>query len=111
MSLNHNCRYGTHRYSVFSDETECPAQWKPGSTTGRPNRKLSHLTNPNGFAAALDGGARIDRDLAPRCGNADGYFWFVARKKRDIVRRRGEDIAGAELGRVVNLAATAATRP
>ena len=30
----------------------------------------------------------------------DGYFFFVARKK-DIIRRRGENIAGAELDRVV----------
>ncbi|MGZ8211131.1 MAG: class I adenylate-forming enzyme family protein, partial [Burkholderiales bacterium] len=30
----------------------------------------------------------------------DGYFFFVSRKK-DIIRRRGENIAGAELDRVV----------
>ena len=30
----------------------------------------------------------------------DGYFWFVARKK-DIIRKRGENISGAELDRVV----------
>ena len=28
--------------------------------------------------------------------DADGYFWFVARKK-DIIRKRGENISGAEL--------------
>ena len=32
----------------------------------------------------------------------DGYFFFVSRKK-DIIRRRGENIAGAELDRVVDL--------
>ncbi len=32
--------------------------------------------------------------------DADNYFWFVARKK-DIIRRRGENIAGAELDRVI----------
>jgi crotonobetaine/carnitine-CoA ligase len=37
-------------------------------------------------------------DLAWR--DADGYFWFVARKK-DIIRKRGENISGAELDRVV----------
>jgi crotonobetaine/carnitine-CoA ligase len=31
----------------------------------------------------------------------DGYFFFVSRKK-DIIRRRGENIAGAELDRVVD---------
>ena len=30
----------------------------------------------------------------------DGYFFFVSRKK-DIIRRRGENIAGAELDRVI----------
>ena len=32
--------------------------------------------------------------------DADGYFFFVARKK-DIIRRRGENIAGAELDRII----------
>jgi crotonobetaine/carnitine-CoA ligase len=31
----------------------------------------------------------------------DNYFWFVARKK-DIIRKRGENISGAELDRVIN---------
>ena len=30
----------------------------------------------------------------------DGYFYFVARKK-DIIRRRGENISGAEIDRVI----------
>lgn len=30
----------------------------------------------------------------------EGYYWFVARKK-DIIRRRGENISGAELDRVI----------
>ncbi len=38
-------------------------------------------------------------DLGRR--DADGYFWFVARKK-DIIRKRGENISGAELDRVVS---------
>ena len=37
-------------------------------------------------------------DLVRR--DEDGYFFFVARKK-DIIRRRGENIAGAELDRVI----------
>jgi carnitine-CoA ligase len=32
----------------------------------------------------------------------DGYFFFVSRKK-DIIRRRGENIAGAELDRVIGM--------
>ena len=37
-------------------------------------------------------------DLAWR--DTDGYYWFVARKK-DIIRKRGENISGAELDRVI----------
>ena len=37
-------------------------------------------------------------DLVRR--DADGYFFFVSRK-RDIIRRRGENISGAELDRVI----------
>lgn len=37
-------------------------------------------------------------DLVKRDG--DGYYWFISRK-RDIIRRRGENIAAAELDRVV----------
>ena len=37
-------------------------------------------------------------DLVKR--DADGYYSFVSRKK-DIIRRRGENIAGAELDRVI----------
>lgn len=37
-------------------------------------------------------------DLVRR--DANGCFWFVTRKK-DIIRRRGENIAGAELDRVI----------
>jgi crotonobetaine/carnitine-CoA ligase len=32
--------------------------------------------------------------------DADGYFYFVTRKK-DMIRRRGENIAGAEIDRVL----------
>jgi crotonobetaine/carnitine-CoA ligase len=33
--------------------------------------------------------------------DADGFFFFVSRKK-DVIRRRGENIAGAELDRVID---------
>lgn len=110
MSLNHNGIYGTHRYSVFSDETEYPARRNPGSTTSGSDRKLSHLTNPNDVAAALNGGARADRGRARRRSHADGHFCMVARKKHGG-RRPGEDLCAVELDRIVNLAATAATQP
>ncbi len=40
-----------------------------------------------------------DGDLAKK--TSDGYFYFVARKK-DIIRRRGENISGAELDRAMS---------
>ena len=49
-------------------------------------------------AAFADGGWFRTGDLARR--DADGYYWFVARQK-DIIRKRGENIAGAELDRVI----------
>ncbi|APW38776.1 long-chain fatty acid--CoA ligase [Rhodoferax koreense] len=48
--------------------------------------------------AAFRDGWFLTGDLAQM--DADGYFWFVARKK-DIIRKRGENISGAELDRVV----------
>ena len=48
--------------------------------------------------AAFRDGWFLTGDLV-RC-DADGYFYFVSRKK-DIIRRRGENIAGAELDRVI----------
>jgi carnitine-CoA ligase len=47
--------------------------------------------------AFVDGWFRTG-DVVKR--DEDGYFFFVCRKK-DIIRRRGENIAGAELDRVI----------
>lgn len=49
--------------------------------------------------ASFKDGWFLTGDLGRR--DADGYFWFVARKK-DIIRRRGENISGAEIDRVVS---------
>ena len=48
--------------------------------------------------AAFRDGWFLTGDLA--YVDTDNYFWFVARKK-DIIRRRGENISGAELDRVI----------
>lgn len=53
---------------------------------------------PEQTKAAFRDGWFLTGDLGRR--DADGYFWFVARKK-DIIRKRGENISGAELDRVV----------
>ena len=54
---------------------------------------------PDETAAAFRDGWFMTGDLGRR--DADGYFWFVARKK-DIIRKRGENISGAELDRVIS---------
>jgi carnitine-CoA ligase len=48
--------------------------------------------------ASFRDGWFLTGDLAWKDG--DGYLWFVARKK-DIIRKRGENISGAELDRVI----------
>lgn len=58
-----------------------------------------YYRDPEQTAAAFaDGGWFRTGDLAWR--DADGDCWFVARA-RDIIRKRGENIAGAELDRVL----------
>ncbi|HUN28137.1 MAG TPA: AMP-binding protein [Steroidobacteraceae bacterium] len=57
-----------------------------------------YLDDPEQTAAAFRDGWFLTGDLV-RC-DADGYFYFVARKK-DIIRRRGENISGAELDRII----------
>jgi crotonobetaine/carnitine-CoA ligase len=58
-----------------------------------------YLNDPEQTAAAFRDGWFLTGDLVKR--DAEGYFFFVARKK-DIIRRRGENISGAELDRVVS---------
>jgi crotonobetaine/carnitine-CoA ligase len=57
-----------------------------------------YYREPAMTAAAFRDGWFLTGDLARR--DAEGYFWFVARKK-DIIRKRGENISGAELDRVI----------
>jgi crotonobetaine/carnitine-CoA ligase len=58
-----------------------------------------YLNDPEQTSAAYRDGWFLTGDLARR--DAEGYFYFVARKK-DIIRRRGENISGAELDRVLS---------
>jgi crotonobetaine/carnitine-CoA ligase len=57
-----------------------------------------YFRDPEQTRAAFRDGWFLTGDLVKR--DADGYFYFVSRKK-DIIRRRGENIAGAELDQVV----------
>jgi crotonobetaine/carnitine-CoA ligase len=57
-----------------------------------------YYRDPEATKAAFKDDWFLTGDLVRR--DADGYYWFVARKK-DIIRRRGENISGAELDRVM----------
>jgi crotonobetaine/carnitine-CoA ligase len=57
-----------------------------------------YYRDPEQTRNAFRDGWFLTGDLGWR--DADGYFWFVARKK-DIIRKRGENISGAELDRVI----------
>jgi crotonobetaine/carnitine-CoA ligase len=59
-----------------------------------------YFRDPEQTRAAFRDGWFLTGDLVRR--DADGYFYFVSRKK-DIIRRRGENIAGAELDRVIGM--------
>ena len=59
-----------------------------------------YYRDPEQTAAAFRGAWFMTGDMVRR--DRDGFYYFVARKK-DIIRRRGENIAGAELDRVVGL--------
>lgn len=57
-----------------------------------------YYRDPEQTAAAVRDGWFLTGDLAWR--DSEGYFWFVARKK-DIIRKRGENVSGAQLDRVI----------
>ncbi len=57
-----------------------------------------YFRDPEQTRAAFHDGWFKTGDLVSR--DADDYFTFVSRKK-DIIRRRGENIAGAEIDRVI----------
>jgi len=57
-----------------------------------------YYRDPDQTAASFLDGWFKTGDLVKR--DADGYYYFVARKK-DIIRRRGENISGAEIDRVI----------
>jgi len=57
-----------------------------------------YYKDPEQTAAAMHDGWFATGDLVKR--DADGFYYFVARKK-DIIRRRGENISGAEIDRVI----------
>ncbi|WP_137918125.1 AMP-binding protein [Hydrogenophaga sp. 2FB] len=63
-----------------------------------PVAMLGYFRDPEQTALAFHGGWLKTGDLVRR--DADGWFFYASRKK-DIIRRRGENIAGAELDMVI----------
>jgi crotonobetaine/carnitine-CoA ligase len=64
-----------------------------------PTIMQGYYRDPEQTAAAFRDGWFLTGDVV-RC-DADGYFYFASRKQ-DIIRRRGENISGAELDRVIS---------
>jgi len=65
-----------------------------------PIAMKGYYRDPEQSAAAFRDGWFATGDLV-RCDD-NGFYYFVARRK-DIIRKRGENIAGAELDRVIDL--------
>ena len=85
---------------VVDDEgRDVPANEVGELTVKTPIIMQGYFRDPEQTKAAFRDGWFLTGDLVRR--DADGYFYFVARKK-DIIRRRGENIAGAELDRVID---------
>jgi carnitine-CoA ligase len=84
---------------ILDDEGRDVADGLVGELAVRiPTLMQGYYRDPQQTAAAFRGGWFLTGDLVRR--DPDGYFFFVARKK-DIIRRRGENVAGAELDRVI----------
>jgi crotonobetaine/carnitine-CoA ligase len=92
-------RVALAQVKVVDDEGRDVPDGETGELVVRtPIVMQGYWREPAQSAAAFRDGWFLTGDLARR--DADGYFWFVARKK-DIIRRRGENISGAELDRVI----------
>ncbi len=84
---------------ILDDEGRDVLEGAVGELAARiPTLMQGYYRDPEQTAASFRDGWFMTGDLVRR--DADGYFFFVARKK-DIIRRRGENIAGAELDRVI----------
>jgi crotonobetaine/carnitine-CoA ligase len=82
---------------VDDDFNEVPVGETGEIVVRTPTIMKGYYRDPDATAAAFRDGFFLTGDLARK--DADGYVWFVARKK-DIIRRRGENISGAEIDMV-----------
>ncbi len=84
---------------VDDDGCEVPVGEMGELLVKTPIMALHYLDDPEQTRAAMQDGWFRTGDYVRR--DEDGYFYFVARK-RDIIRRRGENISGAELDRILS---------
>jgi crotonobetaine/carnitine-CoA ligase len=85
---------------VVDDEGRDAADGEEGELWVRtPILMQGYYKDPDQTDDAMHDGWFETGDLVKR--DADGYYYFVARKK-DIIRCRGENISGAEIDRVVS---------
>jgi crotonobetaine/carnitine-CoA ligase len=64
-----------------------------------PTLMQGYYRDPERTASAFHDGWFMTGDIAWQ--DDDGFLWFVARQK-DIIRRRGENISGAEIDRIIS---------
>ncbi|MBX3665850.1 MAG: AMP-binding protein [Burkholderiales bacterium] len=84
---------------VVDDEGRDLPDGEPGELWVKtPIIMQGYFRDPEQTANAFHDGWFKTGDLVKR--DSDGYYYFISRK-RDIIRRRGENIAAAELDRVV----------
>ena len=89
-----------HRVRICNDEGESCAPGQTGEIVKRsPAVMTGYYKNPEATAAALRDGWLYTGDLG--CLDEDGFVYFVDRKK-DVIKRSGENIASAEVERVLN---------
>lgn len=87
------------RARILDEEGRDVADGAVGELAVRiPTLMQGYYRDPEQTKASFRDGWFMTGDLVRR--DEDGYFHFVARRK-DIIRRRGENIAGAELDRVI----------
>jgi crotonobetaine/carnitine-CoA ligase len=83
---------------VRDDGTDAAAGEAGELWLSNPATMRGYWADPQQTASVLSGGWLRTGDLVRR--DADGFYTFVARKK-DVIRRRGENVAAAEIENVL----------
>ena len=87
------------QYRILDDDKRDVKAGETGELAVKsPNIMKGYYRDEKQTADSFHDGWFLTGDLVTQ--DADGYLFFVSRKK-DIIRRRGENIAGAELDRVI----------